>query len=126
MKSLQKKLIIFPLITILLGILIIFTLFSPIATKKSDISTVSPTSIQAAKNVSYSGREGVDALNLLKEKATVEQEASGFVSGINGRKADTAEKEFWAFYVNGKMAEVGPADYVTKDTDNIEWKIENY
>lgn len=75
---------------------------------------------------SYQGKDGVDALSLLKQKASVEESQPGFVTSINGRKTDQKKKEFWSFYVNGKMAEVGSADYVTKSTDKIEWKIENY
>ncbi len=74
----------------------------------------------------YSGEDGKDALRILQEKTKVEQEKSGLVSSINGRKADPKKKEFWAFYVNGKFAQVGPAEYQTKDTDRIEWKIEHY
>lgn len=75
---------------------------------------------------SYKGEEGKDALTLLKEKTTVGQDASGLVSSINGRKAETAKREYWAFYVNKEMASVGPAEYQTKETDTIMWKIETY
>lgn len=76
---------------------------------------------------SYEGKEGKNALQLLKQHAkSMEQGGSGFVTGINGRIADERKKEFWAFYVNGKMAEVGPAAYVTKEGDKIEWKKEKY
>ena len=75
---------------------------------------------------SYKGEDGKDALAILKEKTTVEQSSSGLVISINNRKADEGKKEFWAFYVNGKMAEVGPADYITKKGDLIEWKIQKY
>ncbi len=75
---------------------------------------------------SYKGEEGKDGLTLLKEKTKIEQSSSGLVTSINGRKADEGKKEFWAFFVNGKMAEVGPADYQTKAGDLIEWKIQKY
>lgn len=81
---------------------------------------------QQQDSLSYRGKEGRDALSLLKEQAVVAQEQSGLVTAINGRKADTAKREYWAFYVNSKMAEVGPLEYKTKDTDTIEWKIEKY
>jgi len=48
------------------------------------------------------------------------------VVSINGRKADAQKHEYWAFYVNGKLSDVGPADYKTKDGDVVEWKIEKY
>lgn len=81
---------------------------------------------QQSEVLSYKGEKGKDALTLLKEKATVEQDTSGLVISIKGRKADSAKHEYWAFYVNGKLASVGPADYQTKDGDRIEWKIEKY
>lgn len=76
---------------------------------------------------SYQGVEGKTALALLKKKAkNVELSNSGLVVSINGRKAEDSKKEFWAFYVNGEMAQVGPAEYITEDKDLIEWKIEHY
>jgi hypothetical protein len=88
--------------------------------------TVSPVPAKKADVLSYSGKEGIDALTLLENKVPVGKETSGLVSSINGRMADAAKHEYWAFYVNGKLAEVGPHEYVTKDTDTIEWKIEKY
>jgi hypothetical protein len=80
----------------------------------------------SSDTVTYQGQKGKDALSRLKETAQVEQDASGLVVSINGRKADSAAKEYWGFYVNGQMAPVGPADYQTQDTDKIEWKIEKF
>lgn len=82
--------------------------------------------IEKLSSFSYQGKDGVDALSLLKQKAKIEENQPGFVSAINGRRADPQKKEFWAFYVNNKLAEVGAADYVTENTDKIEWKIQNY
>jgi hypothetical protein len=74
----------------------------------------------------YRGEEGKNALTLLKEKTRVKQGSSGLVISINARRAKEDKKEFWAFYINGKMAEVGPGNYQTKEGDIIEWKIEKY
>ena len=78
------------------------------------------------KSFEYKGEEGKDALSLLKEKTLVELNDKGMVVSVDGRKADSEAHEFWGFYVNGKMAEVGAADFKTKDTDVINWKIERY
>ena len=75
---------------------------------------------------SYSGEEGKDALSLLKEKTTIEQDPSGLVTAVNGKKADQRSREYWAFYVNGKMATIGPAGYKTIVSDIIEWRMERY
>lgn len=91
---------------------------------QTDIDTTISLLLQLPNEITYEGKEGVNALTLLRGKATVEDE-HGFVTSINGRKADESH-EFWAFYVNGKQAEVGAGEYVTSDTDVIEWKIETY
>lgn len=87
---------------------------------------LTPTVAIKQETFSYAGKDSADAFTLLKEKAPVEQDKSGLVVSINNRKADGGKHEYWAFYVNGKLAPVGPADYVTKDADKIEWKIETY
>jgi hypothetical protein len=75
---------------------------------------------------SYQGQVNVDALTLLKQFAIVKQDSSGLITSINGREAQARNREFWAFYINGKLSEVGPHQYITKDTDIIEWKIQNF
>ena len=85
-----------------------------------------PSVIVINNYFSYKGEEGKDALTILKEKTKIEQSSSGLVVSISKRKADDSKHEFWGFYVNGKMAEVGPADYQTKKGDQIEWRIQKY
>lgn len=107
---------------LLLATLSLFSLGSNF--KQEQTNHISVTPIQ--NSVSYKGEEGKDALVLLKQKYSVTQGASGLVVGINGKKADSKNREYWAFYVNGKMANVGSSDYETKNEDLIEWKIEKY
>lgn len=75
---------------------------------------------------SYFGKNGYNALTLLEEKTSIEKDHAGLIVSINNRKAIAGKHEYWAFYVNGKMASVGPFEYQTKDTDKMEWKIEKY
>lgn len=75
-------------------------------------------------SVTYAGQDGKNALELLQQKNSVDVSAQGFVNAINGRKP--RDNEFWAFYVNGKQAEVGAKDYATKTSDAIEWKLETF
>ncbi len=72
--------------------------------------------------------EGKNALEATKNVTggQVTLDKSGLVGSINGVKADTSKKEYWAFYVNGEYAQVGPADYKVKQGDKIEWKIETF
>jgi hypothetical protein len=78
------------------------------------------------KTFKYEGKDGVDALTLLKKETKVELDDVGMVVSIGGVKTDSKKREFWAFYVNGEMAQVGSADYKTRNGDIIEWKLEAY
>lgn len=95
-------------------------------TNSHEVVTTKEQTKTTNDSFTYSGVEGQNALEILQSKTSVEQNSSGLVVSINGRKADDKKHEFWAFYVNAKMAEVGPAEYVMKDGDKIEWKIEKY
>lgn len=69
------------------------------------------------------------ALELTKENTKVVTKGDGvnaYIVEINGRLAEDSKKEFWAFYVNGKQAEVGAGSYILKEGDKIEWRIETY
>lgn len=69
------------------------------------------------------------ALDLTKEKANTKTKGEGenaYVTEINGITAQDSKKEYWAFYVNGKMAEVGAGSYKLKNGDRIEWKLATY
>lgn len=114
-----------------IAVLFSLPILSPLIKPNSAVSPTPPAKQQATQatstTINYKGEEGKEALTLLKEQAEgVEQNSSGLVVSINGKKADNTNREFWAFYVNGKMAQVGPAEYMTKTGDKIEWKIEKH
>lgn len=99
---------------------------SPTVSQPTISSAKEATEASKPKDISYRGKEGKTALALLESNATVEVSGSGanaFVVAIGGYKPDV-KGEFWAFYVNGKQAEVGAGSYITKADDLIEWKLE--
>jgi hypothetical protein len=114
----KKKLII---IVLVLGFFLVLGL-----NVKQKGTTNTQITLPAEVAISYKGENGKDALTILKQKFSVSQDNSGIVNIIGGKKADAGKHEYWAFYVNGKTASVGPADYKTIDKDLIEWKIEKY
>jgi len=79
---------------------------------------------QKTPTVTYQGENAQNALSLLKQYTSVQQDHSGLVVAINGYKP--TGHTYWAFYVNGKLASIGPASYITKDSDVITWKVEKY
>ena len=113
----------------ILGIifLIVAGVFVYHPSSKQQTISAKPTVVSSpvkAATYSYKGESGFDALTLLKKHASVEQDKSGLVVSINGNKP--TGHNYWAFYVNGTYAQVGPAQYQTKNGDKIEWKIEKY
>lgn len=88
--------------------------------------TVDTYTATPAGAVSYIGIEGKTALELLKAGHDVQtQNFAGigeFVTSIDGKASGSTH--FWAFYVNGQMAQTGAGQYVTQNGELIEWKLE--
>lgn len=85
--------------------------------------------IQNGQTLKSNVKEGQTALEYLDAQADIKTKGEGvsaYVVAINGLGVDADKNEFWSFYVNGKMAEVGAGSYKLMPNDKIEWKIENY
>ena len=83
-----------------------------------------------AAKLSYAGRTGSTALELLLE-ADPSAEVTGegenaFVTAIGGRAADDSKKEFWSLSVDGEPAQVGAGTLETEDGQEITWTLETY
>lgn len=79
-------------------------------------------------SVSYQGQDNRNALDLLQVFHKVDTKDTSFgkqVMGIDGVTPDPTNS-YWAFYVNGKLAQVGADHYTTKYGDLIEWKVEKF
>jgi len=80
---------------------------------------------QKTESISYRGEDGKTALELLKTNATAVTKTSSigeYVTSINGN--DGGGKKYWLFFVDGKESSVGAGAYVTKSSENIEWKLQ--
>ncbi len=72
---------------------------------------------------------GNTALQATKERMDVKTKGEGknaYIISINGYEAKASNKEFWAFYINGKKSDVGAGSYKLKPDDKIEWKVEKF
>lgn len=81
------------------------------------------------KSIPYTVGNSATALELLQKTTTMTIQGEGinaYITAINGRKADVSKKEYWAFYINGKLSSVGAGSYQLRPNDQIEWKIETY
>lgn len=88
-------------------------------------ATANSGKVAAVQSFKYDGVDGKTALELLKEKATVNTQDSSigtFVLSING--VANTDTYYWMFYVNGELSSVGADQYVTKAGDKIEWRYE--
>jgi hypothetical protein len=75
--------------------------------------------------ISYDGKNGVNAFVLLKKYAVVQAKHYSFgylVTSINGVAGNGPK--YWTFFVNGKEASVGASSYITKSSDTITWRLE--
>ena len=126
----NKLKILFPVFFIIAIFGIYFIKFQnqtpPSSANTFPVPIVSPTVDLSIDNFEYQGKDGIDALTLLKQNTVVEQDSTGMVVSISGRQADNSQHEFWSFYINGESAQVGSASYITKNNDIISWKIEKY
>jgi hypothetical protein len=113
------------IIVVLFLIIGIFVLYPTVnVTQNTQILPPTTVSQKIQKPITYKGENDVDALTLLKKQAAVGQDHSGLVVSINNVKP--TGHDYWAFYINGKLAPIGPAEYKTKNGDIIMWKIEKY
>lgn len=82
--------------------------------------------VAAVQAVTYDGQDGQNALDLLKQIATVQTQDSSmgvFVTSING--IENTNTQYWMFYVNGELASVAADQYQTKSSDKIEWRYQD-
>lgn len=117
-ESKQAKLISFVIVAVAIVGAVYVVKNNPVASPSSIID------IQEGSIV-YQGKDGIDALTILKENATVEAQTSSglgeFVTSINGKQAGA--NEYWAIYVNGELSPTGASQTITNNTDIIEWKL---
>ena len=78
--------------------------------------------------LTYQGKDGVTALTLLQQNATIVTSGTGemaYVTTIDGVAANPTN-QYWQLFVNGKSASVGAGSLVTKSTDTIKWELSSF
>lgn len=122
------RLILFLAFVLFIGVGTGLSIWSYNNDKEADKNPAVKSSAFSAKlttYVTYQGEEGKTALELLKKHAKTETETSSlgdYVVSINGN--DGGGTKYWLYYVNGQQANIGAGAYITKNNDNIEWKLE--
>jgi hypothetical protein len=96
----------------------------------SGSASPSASASEGAETLSYPGRTGATALELLLE-ADPSAEVTGegenaFVTAIGGRAADDSKNEFWSLSVDGEPAQVGAGTLETEDGQEITWTLETF
>lgn len=78
--------------------------------------------------LTYKGKDGITALVLLQENATIVTKGTGemaYITTINGVTANP-KNQYWQLFLNDKSASVGAGSLVTKSTDTITWKLSSF
>jgi hypothetical protein len=99
-------------------------------TNKQAVANTSAESNQAkvesATIVEFKAVKNRTVLDQLKGNAKVvtkDSQYGQYVDSINGIQGGTGSK-YWAFYVDGQMANIGAGEYTTKGGETITWKFE--
>lgn len=96
--------------------------------EQSKQQALDKTSATKKNGITYKGKDGVTALELLEQNAKIVASGTGknaFVTSINGTAANP-KNQYWSFNVNGVAAVVGAGSYVTKKSDIITWKLASF
>ena len=121
-----RRLEIFIIVVIIAVIGVIYALTRTATAPTGNNASDSAVQQVPSSSISYQGMDGRNALDLLKVFHRVDTKDTSFgpmVVGIDGLEPDSSH--YWAFYINGKMADVGAAQYITKNGDTLEWRLES-
>jgi hypothetical protein len=121
---------VFSAVVLAIGVTTVVLLNKPAqpAPTQAEAAPAQTQEVQAAQTESlqFTAVAGKTVLEQTETKARVETKGSDFgpfVESINGLKGGTDSK-YWSYYVNGELAQIGAADYVTEGGETIEWKFE--
>lgn len=79
-----------------------------------------------AAHITYKGKNGKTALDLLKAEVKVSTRQSSYgeyIDSIDGVQSGKDGK-YWEMYVNGSQAPIAANSYMTRDGDEIEWRLQ--
>ena len=118
-----KRLEIFIIAVIIAAVGIVYAMTERAAAPSATNETLSS---QQTNQISYQGMDGRSALDLLKVFHQVQTKDTSYgpmVIAIDGVQPDSSH--FWGFYVNGQLADKGADQYITKNGDLVEWKLDS-
>lgn len=69
---------------------------------------------------------GSNVFNLMTACNIEFEEEKGFIISINGVSQNADANEYWIYYINGEMGQVGAREYIVEDGDEITWKLESF
>ncbi len=73
---------------------------------------------KSLSNKDFSVEKGTMLMEALKENFNVE-ENDGYITSIEGVKADESKKQAWMYTINGEEASVGADQYELKEGDKV-------
>ncbi|WP_394019314.1 DUF4430 domain-containing protein [Anaerococcus cruorum] len=91
-----------------------------------------------ATDVEITIKDTVNDKEITKEEAKIDENGlkdyleknhkavfkDGMMTELDGISQDESKNQYWMYYVNDQMAEVGIGDYVPKDGDKVEFRFE--
>lgn len=105
---------------------------------KEETNTESNQQAKATTNVEITIKDTVNDKEILSQEAQIDENGledyleknhkavfkDGMMTELEGIKQDEEQNQYWMYYVNDQMPEVGIGDYQVKDADKIEFRFE--
>lgn len=72
-------------------------------------------------------KEGTSVMEVMKNNFDIKAASGGgFITSIEGVKAEQSEKMAWFYTINGKEAEVGAKEYELEPGDEVVWDMHSW
>lgn len=105
---------------------------------QTSVVSIESNEKEEATSVSIIIKDTVNDKEILKEDGKINEDGlqkyleenykakfeDGMMTELEGIKQDKEKSQYWMYYVNGEMAEVGIGDYFPKENDQIEFRFE--
>jgi len=103
------------------------SLWPPVSDTTAGKTVVPEEKTTNPTEITYAAKEGISSLEQLTQETndvvTVESTYGKYVDSIGEHKGGT-DGNYWSFYIDGKLADVGADSYIQKGGEKIEWKFQ--
>jgi hypothetical protein len=117
---------VFSAVVLAIGVTAVVLTNQPTQSNETAVADAQKVEAAQSERLEFTAEADKTVLEQTEAKARVVTKGSDYgpyVDSINDIQGGTDNK-YWSFYVNGQLAPIGAAEYVTEGGETIEWKFE--